>query len=113
MKALDIPTDLLRTLVTVIDCQSYTRAAEILGCSQPTVSLHMRRLQDHADGELVLPKRKPVELTALGTQLASYARRILALHGDCLICLRRTQVPRPSGWAYRRITPPMHCSPAS
>tara|TARA_Y100000588_G_scaffold320543_1_gene351190 strand:- start:1503 stop:2405 length:903 start_codon:yes stop_codon:yes gene_type:complete len=82
MKALDIPTDLLRTLVTVIDCQSYTRAAEILGCSQPTVSLHMRRLQDHADGELVLPKRKPVELTALGTQLASYARRILALHGE-------------------------------
>ena len=54
MKALDIPTDLLRTLVTVIDCQSYTRAAEVLGCSQPTVSLHMRRLQRHAEGELII-----------------------------------------------------------
>ncbi len=82
MKALDIPTDLLRTLVTVIDCQSYTRAAEVLGCSQPTVSLHMRRLQRHAEGELIIRQLKPVELTALGAQLAGYARRILALHGE-------------------------------
>ena len=82
MKALDIPTDLLRTLVAVIDCQSYTRAAKVLGCSQPTVSLHMQRLQRHAQGKLMLRQRKPVELTPLGTQLAGYARQILALHGE-------------------------------
>ena len=82
MKAPDIPTDLLRTLVAVIDCESYTRAAKVLGCSQPTVSLHMQRLQRHAQGKLMLRQRKPVELTPLGTQLAGYARQILALHGE-------------------------------
>jgi Bacterial regulatory helix-turn-helix protein, lysR family len=31
----NIPTDLLRTLITVVDMRSFTRAAQVLGVTQP------------------------------------------------------------------------------
>ena len=34
----NVPTDLLRTFVTVVDLGSYTRAGEALGRTQPAIS---------------------------------------------------------------------------
>ena len=37
-------TDLLRTFVSVIDLGAYTKAGDVLGRTQPAISLQMRRL---------------------------------------------------------------------
>ena len=42
----NVPTDLLRAFVTVVDLGSYTKAAEVLGRTQPAVSLQIRRLEE-------------------------------------------------------------------
>ena len=38
--------DLLRAFVSVVDTGSFTRAASLLGRTQPAVSLQIRRLED-------------------------------------------------------------------
>ena len=42
---LNIPTELLRTLVSVVDQRSFTKAAQSLGVTQPAVSAQIKRLQ--------------------------------------------------------------------
>lgn len=44
MRSDNLPTDLLRTFVTVIEPKSFTRAADLLRRSQPAVSLQIKRL---------------------------------------------------------------------
>ena len=41
----NIPTDLLRTLVAVVNLRSFTKAAQSLGVTQPAVSAQVKRLQ--------------------------------------------------------------------
>ena len=48
----NIPTDLLRTLVTVVDLGSFTKAAASLGLTQPAVSSQIKRLQFLIGGDL-------------------------------------------------------------
>jgi DNA-binding transcriptional LysR family regulator len=42
---LNIPTDVLRTLLAVVDMRSFTNAAQLTGVTQPTVSAQIKRLQ--------------------------------------------------------------------
>ena len=42
---MNIPTDLLRTLIAVVDLRSFTKAAQSLGVTQPAVSAQIKRLQ--------------------------------------------------------------------
>ncbi|MEC8206823.1 MAG: LysR family transcriptional regulator, partial [Pseudomonadota bacterium] len=42
----NISTDSLRTLVTVVEVGGFAKAGELLGLSQPAVSLQIKRLED-------------------------------------------------------------------
>ncbi len=44
MRSDNLPTDLLRTFVTVIEVKSFTRAANLLSSSQPAVNQQIKRL---------------------------------------------------------------------
>ena len=44
MKIINLPTDLLRTFVTVVEVEGFTKAADILGRTQPAISLQVQRL---------------------------------------------------------------------
>lgn len=80
----NIPTDLLRTLIAVIDLRSFTRAAQSLGVTQPAVSAQIKRLQMML-GIDVFDKSAPgVTLTANGEVIVNYARRMLALNDQML-----------------------------
>jgi DNA-binding transcriptional LysR family regulator len=81
---INIPTELLRTFVSVVDMRSFTRAAQWLGVTQPAVSAQIKRLQ-HLLGSDLMDKSAPgVSLTPAGELVLGYARRLLAIHDQIL-----------------------------
>lgn len=69
---------LLRTFVAVAETLSFTGAAARLGLSQPTVSQHVRKLEQAAGRMLVLRDTRTVALTDNGEAMLGFARSILA-----------------------------------
>jgi DNA-binding transcriptional LysR family regulator len=80
----NVPTDLLRTLIAVVDLRSFTRAAQLHGVTQPAVSAQIKRLQTLLGGELFDKSAPGVTLTAKGEVVVNYARRLLALNDQML-----------------------------
>jgi DNA-binding transcriptional LysR family regulator len=80
----NIPTDLLRTLIAVIDLRSFTRAAQSLGVTQPAVSAQIKRLQLMLGVDLFDKSAPGVTLTANGEVMVNYARRMIALNDQML-----------------------------
>ncbi len=76
----NIPTELLRTLVAVVDMRSFTKAAVSLGITQPAVSSQIKRLQQLLGGELFDRSAPGVSLTEKGVRVVNYARRLLAIN---------------------------------
>jgi DNA-binding transcriptional LysR family regulator len=70
----------LRTFLAVADTHSFTRAGVQLGLSQPTVSQHVRRLEQAAGRILVSRDTHSVSLTDNGDAMAGFARTILSAH---------------------------------
>ena len=70
--------ELLRTFVAVAQSLSFTRAGETLGLRQPTVSQHVRRLEDAVGRPLFVRDTRSVALTSDGEAMAAFARDILA-----------------------------------
>ena len=77
---INIPTELLRTLVAVVELRSFTKAAHALGVTQPAVSAQVKRLQLLLDCELFDKSAPGVSLTPSGELLINYARRMLAIN---------------------------------
>ena len=80
----NIPTDLLRTLVTVVDLRSFTKAAQALNVTQPAVSAQIKRLQALLDADLFDRHSQGVALTQRGESVVAHARRLLAINDDIL-----------------------------
>lgn len=70
--------ELLRTFLAVTQSLSFTRAAEALGIRQPTVSQHVRRLEEAVGRPLLVRDTRSVALTSEGEAMAGFAREILA-----------------------------------
>jgi DNA-binding transcriptional LysR family regulator len=80
----NIPTDLLRTLVAVVDLRSFTRAAQTLGVTQPAVSAQIKRLQGLLGTDLLDKSAPGVSLTSAGHLVVNYARRLLSINDQIL-----------------------------
>lgn len=88
MRSINLPTDLLRAFVTVIDLGGYTRAADALGRTQPAVSLQMKRLEELLDARLLSHEGRELKLTEAGEALAVYARQLLRLNDEAVARLK-------------------------
>jgi len=77
---LNIPTELLRTLVSVVDQRSFTRAAQSLGVTQPAVSAQIKRLQFLLGYELLDKSAPGVSLTPRGEMVVTQSRRMLSIN---------------------------------
>jgi DNA-binding transcriptional LysR family regulator len=64
----------------VAQLNSFTKAGEILGRSQPAVSLKIQRLEELIDEPLLTRNGKSLDLTDAGESLYDYASQILALN---------------------------------
>jgi DNA-binding transcriptional LysR family regulator len=71
---------LLTTFLAVAETHSFTNAGIQLGLSQPTVSQHVRKLEEAAGRTLVSRDTRDVRLTDNGDAMAGFARTILAAH---------------------------------
>jgi DNA-binding transcriptional LysR family regulator len=78
-----IPIEILRAFVAVVKARGFTRAAEELGRTQPTVSLQVKRLEELVEGPL-FRKGGRFELSAVGEVCFDYGKRLLRLHDDML-----------------------------
>ncbi len=91
---MNLPTDLLRSFVTVAELGAVTSAAELLGRSQPAVSLQIKRLEELVNTPLLNRGKRRLQLTEAGERLFEYARRMLALNDEAVAALIH---PRISG----------------
>lgn len=69
----------LQSFVAVVKYQSFTKAAEKLFVSQPTISAHVSQLEEELNKRLILRTTKSIELTPKGKEVYDYAVRILDL----------------------------------
>jgi DNA-binding transcriptional LysR family regulator len=76
----NIPTDLLRTLIAVVDQRSFTRAAAALGLTQPAVSGQIKRLQFLLGCEVLDRSTQGIKLTPHGELVVAQARRLLSIN---------------------------------
>jgi DNA-binding transcriptional LysR family regulator len=84
-----IPIDILRAFVAVVESKGFTRAAEELGRTQPTISLQVKRLEELLEAP-VFKKGGRFELSGVGEVCFDYGKRLLRLHDDMLDELGRS-----------------------
>ncbi len=63
--------NLVRTFMAVYQCQSYTKASELLELTQPAVSAAIRRLETEIDKQLFIKKGRGIEATSKAHALAN------------------------------------------
>jgi DNA-binding transcriptional LysR family regulator len=83
-----IPIDVLRAFIAVVDQRGFTRAAEDLGRTQPTISLQVKRLEELIEAPL-FEKSARLTLTRFGEICLDHGRKLVARHDEMLDCLRR------------------------
>lgn len=80
----NIPTELLRALIAVVDQRSFTKAASALGITQPAVSAQIKRLQFMLGSDVLDRSTQGIRLTPQGELVVSYARRLLSINDQIL-----------------------------
>jgi DNA-binding transcriptional LysR family regulator len=88
--------DQVRTLIAIVDLGSFAKAAQALHLAQPTVSLHIRELEQRLGVALLLRRARGVEPTPAGSLLVERGRRLLRDADDTTTALR-AQVQGKSG----------------
>lgn len=74
----------LRSFIAVADCGSFTQAAAQLYTSQPTISAHIRQLEEELQQRLFLRTTKSLSITPHGRELYDYAVQVLSLQDRLL-----------------------------
>lgn len=83
----NIPTDLLRTFVTINDLGGFTSAGALLGRSQPAISLQVKKLEELLNTKIFL-RGSSLELTEDGEYLYESARQILVINDQIISKIR-------------------------
>lgn len=85
----NIPIEILRSLVAITDTGSITKAATLLGLSQPAISAQIKRIEAMVGGSLFQRTANGSTPTELGKLVLLHARKILDAN-DQLLRLRGT-----------------------
>ncbi len=73
--------DWLQTFAVAAETMNFHQTAEILHLAQPTVSLHIHKLEQHLGLKLFERKGRNVVLTAAGRRYLTHARNVLDAYG--------------------------------
>ncbi|MGD6795003.1 LysR family transcriptional regulator [Metabacillus indicus] len=72
--------DALKTFVTLAEVKNFTKTAETLRMSQPSVSLHIKNLEKEFQTKLFLRSPKFLQITPTGEILYDRAKRMISLY---------------------------------
>jgi DNA-binding transcriptional LysR family regulator len=92
---LNIPIEIVRTVVAISETGSLTKAAEKLGLSQPAVSSQIKRIQALVGGPLFARTANGTTATQLGKLVLHQARRILEANDQMLRMGGAAHLPQP------------------
>ena len=81
----------LETLIHVIEQRSFSKAAEILYITQPTVSAHISSLEEEIGTQLIIRNTRLVYPSQAGHVLYRYAKEIMSLRDKSLIELQQIE----------------------
>jgi DNA-binding transcriptional LysR family regulator len=84
LQPINLPIDVLRAFVTVIDLGGFTKAGMALGRSQPAISLQIHKLEEIVGAKLIVVSRNNLKLTEEGETLITYARQVLRLNDEAM-----------------------------
>ncbi len=74
----------LQSFTALVQYKSFTKAAEVLNISQPTISTHIRLLEEELGSKLITRTTKSVEVTGRGWELYECANQILDLRDNLI-----------------------------
>lgn len=67
----------LKYVLAVAQYQNFTKAADKVFVTQPTLSMQIQKLEDELDVQIFDRSKKPIELTETGKKIVSQARNIV------------------------------------
>ncbi|MFH0825232.1 MAG: selenium metabolism-associated LysR family transcriptional regulator [Pseudomonadota bacterium] len=82
-------THRLEVFCKIVELRSFTKAAEALSLSQPTVSEHIRGVEDFLGEKLLERMKGDVQPTPVGRVFFQYARHIVQLRNEALTAVRQ------------------------
>jgi DNA-binding transcriptional LysR family regulator len=88
----NLPTDLLRTFIAVVELGGHSRAGAVLGRSQPAISLQIRRLEEIVRAPLLSQEGRAILPTPAGAALLSYAREMVRINDEAVRYFHRADL---------------------
>lgn len=70
----------LQTFIKLCEIKNFTKTAELLTMSQPTVSLHIKNLEQQFQSQLIQRSTKQISITPTGEILLDQAKQIIQLY---------------------------------
>lgn len=92
----NLPTNLLRSFVAIVDTGSMLHASERVFVSQSALSLQIKRLEELLQQSLFHREGRRLTLTAHGELMLDYARKVLALHDEAVAAVTSGQFAGPA-----------------
>jgi DNA-binding transcriptional LysR family regulator len=88
----NLPTDLLRTFIAVVELGGHSKAGAVLGRSQPAISLQIQRLEDLVRAPLLAQVGRAIQPTPAGEALLSYAREMVRINDEAVSYFHRSDL---------------------
>lgn len=89
-----MPMEALKVFCDLVDCRSFSRAAEANDLSQPTVTRIVHDLEARLGGQLIDRSKRPLQLTALGQSYYEGCKGLLEEYIELETSLRRAHEAR-------------------
>jgi DNA-binding transcriptional LysR family regulator len=88
----NLPTDLLRTFLAVVELGGHSKAGAVLGRSQPAISLQIQRLEELVRAPLLAQEGRVIHTTPAGAALLSYAREMVRINDEAVHYFHRSEM---------------------
>ena len=93
--AVNLPTNMLRSFVAIVDTGSMLNASEQVFVTQSALSLQIKRLEELIQQPLFIRDGRRLSLTPVGELMLGYARRVLSVHDEALAAIHAGRFSGP------------------